>query len=78
MNREFLPQLFVLIFSVVVIGGCTANSPKPAETGVMKNPSATTDRQSAAQPPVKLNQGTAGSSLDALRSGKSPASGPLK
>ncbi len=68
------------VVSTLVIGGCATEAAKKPETAAQVSRSAapTTPRSGAGKSEVSSRKAPAGSSLDALREGKTPASGPLK
>lgn len=78
--RNFLISApFVLVFGGLIVAGCATETAKKTDVSTGQPPSASTGGASAAArsaPSSKPAQ--SGSSLDALREGKSPASGPLK
>jgi peptidoglycan-associated lipoprotein len=70
----------VAVFSALIIGGCATEAAKKPEGSTRESGSAATasPRPGAGKSEVSSRQAASGSSLDALREGKSPASGPLK
>ena len=68
------------IFSALVIGGCATETAKKPEVATRESSSAApaSPRPGSGKSEVSSRKTPAGSSLDALREGKTPASGPLK
>jgi len=65
------------MFSALLVGGCATEAAKKPEVAAGSAASAPS-RTGAGKSDVSSRQTPAGSSLDALREGKTPASGPLK
>ena len=68
------------IFSALIIGGCATEAAKKPEAAARVSGSAAPapPRTGAGKSEVSSRKAAGGSSLDALREGKTPASGPLK
>ena len=68
------------IFSALIIGGCATEAAKKPEVATRESSLAApaSPKPGAGKSEVSSRQAAGGSSLDALREGKTPASGPLK
>ena len=78
MRKEFVNGPIMLALSVVVLAGCATETAKKAEVATVQAPSVSTGAPATARSAPNSNPAQSGSSLDALREGKSPVSGPLK
>lgn len=68
------------IFSALIIAGCATEAAKKPEvaSNASSSAAAASPRTGSGKSEVSSRQAPGGSSLDALREGKKPASGPLK
>ncbi len=78
MSIEFQGGLIALCLCVGLAAGCATETAKKADVANAQAPSVSTGTRTSAESATKSNPAQAGSSLDALREGKPPASGPLK
>jgi peptidoglycan-associated lipoprotein len=70
--------LILSILGGVFFAGCATEAAKKSEISAAKTPSASTGGPSTAKSATSRSETSTGSSLDAHREGKPPASGPLK
>lgn len=78
MKTAIAKGLVILILGGVFLAGCATEAAKINEISAAKTPSASTGGPSTAKSAPNSNPSQTGSSLDAHREGKPPASGPLK
>jgi peptidoglycan-associated lipoprotein len=67
----------ISILAVLVMAGCASETAKKPESSAAPNSSASAQKPTG-KSPGSSSQSQSGSSLDALREGKGPPSGPLK
>src|SRR5437867_13297334 len=68
----------VFMLGVLVVAGCASETAKKPESSASPKSSASSAQTSTGKSSGSSSQSQSGSSLDALREGKGPASGPLK
>jgi peptidoglycan-associated lipoprotein len=78
MKDELINGCMALFVGAVLVAGCATETAKKTEVSSVQAPQVTTGAQASTGLATKSNPSQTGSSLDALREGKSPASGPLK
>jgi peptidoglycan-associated lipoprotein len=78
MNTELGNGSIALFLCAVLATGCATETVKKTEVPTGQSASASTGAPATARSAPNSNPSQAGSSLDALREGKPPASGPLK